>query len=154
MISLKLTGMRFAGRSGGEAGPRLAFGSSGNSSWQASCRQALSAAFIQPGSPMKDDHSQTGLPAADSGRNAVFSQTHWTTVLQAQGSSPSALEALNRLCCRYWPPVYAFIRRQWKQHSPHKAEDLTQGFFSEFTRKFPNLDISPSKGKFRTYLLS
>jgi DNA-directed RNA polymerase specialized sigma24 family protein len=104
---------------------------------------------------MSSGLSQTmKLPASDSAQRNDFSQTHWTTVLHAQGVSPSADEALNKLCRRYWPPVYAFIRRRWNQHSPPKAEDLTQEFFSEFIRKFPNLDIDPRKGKFRTYLLA
>jgi len=96
----------------------------------------------------------TGPPASGFGQGAGFSETHWTTVLHAQGSSPSAQEALNKLSARYWPPVYAFIRRQWKQHDPHTAEDLTQRFFAEFIRKFPELEIGPAKGKFRTYLLA
>src|SRR5882762_3766967 len=103
---------------------------------------------------MKDGESQNRQPGAGLERNLAFSQTHWTTVLHAQGSSPSADEALNKLCRTYWLPVYAFIRRKWTQHSPHEAEDLTQGFFAEFIRKFPELEISPGKGKFRTYLLA
>jgi DNA-directed RNA polymerase specialized sigma24 family protein len=103
---------------------------------------------------MKDGASEADLRAADSVQRSDFSQTHWTTVLHAQGASPSAHEALNKLCCKYWPPVYAFIRRKWTQHSPHTAEDLTQGFFAEFIRKFPNLEIGPDQGKFRNYLLA
>ncbi|HWX21145.1 MAG TPA: sigma factor [Candidatus Binatia bacterium] len=103
---------------------------------------------------MRSDAPRTGFLSDDSAQGAGFSQTHWSTVLAAQGSSPTSTEALNRLCRRYWRPVYAFIRRKWTQHSPHKAEDLTQGFFAEFTRKLPELALSPEKGKFRTYLLA
>src|SRR5215475_2158811 len=90
-----------------------------------------------PRSPMKEDAAQPVLPANDAA-NVAFSQTHWTNVLRAKGSSSEAGEALNHLCRRYWPPVYAFIRRKWTQHSPQKAEDLTQEFFVEFIRKFPH----------------
>jgi len=103
---------------------------------------------------MKDGESHVDPPASDPVPRNDFSQTHWTTVLHAQGTSPAANEALNNLCRRYWPPVYAFIRRKWTQHSAHTAEDLTQGFFAEFLKKFPSLDLGPSKGKFRTYLLA
>src|ERR1700704_2686503 len=103
---------------------------------------------------MKDGASKADLRASDSVQRNDFSQTHWTTVLHAQGASPSAQAALNQLCQRYWPPVYAFIRRKWTQHSPHSAEDLTQGFFAEFIRKFPNLELGPNQGKFRTYRLA
>jgi hypothetical protein len=33
-------------------------------------------------------------------------------VLAAQGESPAAQEALEKLCRTYWRPVYSFIRRQ------------------------------------------
>jgi len=103
---------------------------------------------------MTNAGSQTELSAMNPGQNAAFCQTHWTTVLHSQGSSAAADEALNKLCRTYWPPVHAFIRRRWTQHSVQKAEDLTQGFFAEFVRKLPHLDLSPDKGKFRTYLLA
>lgn len=93
-------------------------------------------------------HSETLLES-----RANFSQTHWTNLLRAQRGSPAANEALEKLCRKYWEPVYAFIRRKWK-HSHHKAEDLTQGFFAQFLSRFPRMDLDPSKGKFRTYLLA
>jgi len=33
-------------------------------------------------------------------------------VLEAQGESPAALEALEKLCRTYWRPIYGFVRRQ------------------------------------------
>jgi len=42
-----------------------------------------------------------------------FATTHWSVVLAARdGGSPGASEALNDLCRAYWPPLYAYIRRQ------------------------------------------
>jgi RNA polymerase sigma-70 factor (ECF subfamily) len=47
-------------------------------------------------------------------------------VLAAQGQSPAAQEALEKLCRNYWRPLYGFVRRQG--FSPEEAEDLTQSF--------------------------
>src|SRR4026208_2512245 len=46
------------------------------------------------------------------GGAAVFATTHSRTVLEAQGESPAAHDALEELCRTYWRPVYAFLRRQ------------------------------------------
>jgi hypothetical protein len=59
---------------------------------------------------------------------AVFATTHWSVVLEAQGESPAAQDALEELCRTYWRPVYAFLRRQGV--GPEEAEDITQGFFA------------------------
>jgi len=87
--------------------------------------------------------------AASSGS---FTTTHWSTVLAAGAeSSTEAADALERLCRAYWYPLYAFVRR--KGYGPHEAEDLTQGFFERFLEKRYLNDVSPGKGKFRTFLL-
>ncbi len=52
----------------------------------------------------------TGLRRENSA--AVFATTHWSVVLEAQGESPAAQDALEKLCRTYWRPVYSFIRRQ------------------------------------------
>src|SRR5262249_62105973 len=41
---------------------------------------------------------------ADRGR-AVFTTTHWSIVLEAQGESPAAQQALESLCRTYWRPI-------------------------------------------------
>jgi RNA polymerase sigma-70 factor (ECF subfamily) len=43
---------------------------------------------------------------------AAFTTTHWSVVLEAQGESPAAHEALEKLCRVYWRPIYSFVRRQ------------------------------------------
>src|SRR5438093_6180127 len=58
----------------------------------------------------------------------AFTTTQWSVVLDAQGESPSAEEALEKLCRAYWWPLYGFVRRQG--YSPEEAQDLTQGFFA------------------------
>jgi hypothetical protein len=55
----------------------------------------------------------------------AFTTTHWSVVLEAQGESPAALEALDKLCRTYWRPIYGFVRRQGV--GPEEAKDLTQG---------------------------
>ena len=42
----------------------------------------------------------------------AFTTTHWSVVLEAQGESPAAQEALENLCRTYWRPIYAFVRRE------------------------------------------
>jgi hypothetical protein len=58
---------------------------------------------------------------------AAFTTTHWSVVLEAQGESPAAQEALEKLCRTYWRPIYSFVRRQGV--TSEEAEDITQGFF-------------------------
>ena len=61
-------------------------------------------------------------------RDAIFSTTNWSVVLQAQGESPAAQQALEKLCRTYWRPVYSFVRKQGA--GLEEAEDLTQSFFA------------------------
>ena len=85
---------------------------------------------------------------------ARFASTHWSVVAAAaESQAPGGAEALERLCTAYWYPLYAFLRR--KGSSPEEAEDLTQSFFAErvVTRRALQ-DLSPGKGKFRTWLLA
>ena len=87
------------------------------------------------------------------GANAEwFATTHWSVVLLADHSSPTAASgALEKLCRSYWYPVYAFVRRQG--FSPHDAQDLTQEFFSRLLKRNTFADADPAKGRFRSFLL-
>src|SRR5216117_4484615 len=83
---------------------------------------------------------------------AVFATTHWSVVLEAQGESPAAQDALEKLCRTYWRPVYSFIRRQGA--GPEEAEDFTQGFFALLLER-RNFDaVRKEKGRLRSYLLT
>jgi RNA polymerase sigma-70 factor (ECF subfamily) len=73
-------------------------------------------------------------------------------VAARDGQSPQAAEALEKLCRRYWPPVYAFIRRCG--HGPEDAKDLNQEFFSRLLEKNYLQAADAAKGKFRTLLLT
>src|SRR5437870_3310437 len=82
-----------------------------------------------------------------------FTTTHWSVVLAArQADSPEAAVALEKLCRTYWYPLYAYVRRQG--HSPHDAQDLTQGFFARLLEKNYLDAVGREKGKFRSFLLA
>jgi len=82
---------------------------------------------------------------------AAFTTTHWGVVLEAQGESPAAQEALEKLCRTYWRPIYSFVRRQGIASA--EAEDLTQGFFASLL-EHRNLDaVRREQGRLRSYLL-
>ncbi|HLP78868.1 MAG TPA: sigma-70 family RNA polymerase sigma factor [Candidatus Paceibacterota bacterium] len=81
-----------------------------------------------------------------------FALTHWTVVFAAgRPDSPDAREALEKLCSAYWPPIYAFVRRQG--YNPHDAQDLTQAFFARLLEKNSFADADRAKGRFRSFLL-
>ena len=54
----------------------------------------------------------TATGASGQKGGVAFTTTHWSVVLEAQGESPAAHEALEKLCRMYWRPIFAFLRRQ------------------------------------------
>ncbi len=84
-------------------------------------------------------------------KQAGFTTTHWSLVLTAQGRSPAAEEALEKLCRIYWQPLYAFARRQ--VYGPEEARDLTQGFFQQLLTRRGLDNVRKEKGRLRSYLL-
>jgi RNA polymerase sigma-70 factor (ECF subfamily) len=84
---------------------------------------------------------------------ASFPITHWSIVLSAgDGAAPASGPALEELCRAYWTPLYAYLRRQG--HSPHDAQDLTQGFLARVIAREDLGNVGPEKGRFRTFLLT
>src|SRR2546421_7577728 len=81
----------------------------------------------------------------------AFTTTHWSVVLDAQGESPAAQEALEKLCRTYWRPIFAFLRRQGLR--PDEAEDITQGFFAELLERGSLDAVRKEKGRLRSFLL-
>jgi RNA polymerase sigma factor (sigma-70 family) len=104
------------------------------------------------------------VPAADNGASgsasgqtnqqggAAFVTTHWSMVLEAQGPSPAAQAALEKLCRTYWRPIYGFVRRQGAE--PEEAKDLTQGFFALLLERRDLDAVRKEKGRLRSYLLT
>lgn len=84
---------------------------------------------------------------------APFRTTHWSVVvLAAQSPSPEAAgEALADFCRAYWPPLYAFLRRQG--HVSSDAQDLTQAFFAHLLEQNTLSRADREKGRLRTFLL-
>ena len=102
--------------------------------------------------PAEDEltaHSAIGESAHGPG---VFATTHWSLVLEAQGESPAAQEALEKLCRTYWRPIYGFLRRQGV--GAQDAEDLTQGFFALLLERKDLNSVRKEKGRLRSYLLT
>jgi len=97
------------------------------------------------------------IPNADSGGTSDhpewFVTTRWSVVLAAgQRNAAGSVEALEFLCRRYWPPIYAFIQR--RGFAPADAQDLTQEFFARLLEKNSIEAADAAKGKFRTFLLT
>ena len=95
--------------------------------------------------------STTAAGANENFGGPVFTTTHWSVVLEAQGESPAAQEALEKLCRTYWRPIFAFLRRQGVP--PTEAEDLTQGFFAQLLERRSLDAVRKEKGRLRSYLL-
>ena len=72
-------------------------------------------------------------------------------MLEAQGESPAAQEALEKLCRTYWRPIFAFLRRQGFRSE--EAEDITQGFFAELLERRSLEAVRKEKGRLRSFLL-
>jgi len=105
-------------------------------------------------SPADEVTSLTGIGGNASracGSQVAFTTTHWSVVLEAQGESPAAQEALEKLCRMYWRPIYSFVRRQGV--APEEAEDLTQGFFAQLLERGSLGAVRKEKGRLRSYLL-
>jgi RNA polymerase sigma-70 factor (ECF subfamily) len=102
--------------------------------------------------PAADD--VTSLTAIDgtTHRGAAFTTTHWSVVLEAQGPTPAAQAALEKLCTTYWRPIYGFVRRQGV--GPEEAKDLTQGFFALLLERRDFDAVRKEKGRLRSYLLT
>jgi RNA polymerase sigma factor (sigma-70 family) len=96
--------------------------------------------------------SLTGVSASAQSGPVAFATTQWSVVLNAQGESPSAREALEKLCRTYWWPLYGFVRRQG--YSPEEAQDLTQGFFAMLLERRDFDAVRQEKGRLRSYLLA
>src|SRR5258708_33395564 len=82
----------------------------------------------------------------------MFTTTHWSVVLGAQGESPVAQEALENLCRTYWRPIYGFVRREGAK--PEEAKDITQGFFALILERKDFQSVRQEKGRLRSFLLA
>jgi len=96
--------------------------------------------------------SLNGAASSAQHQGVAFTTTNWSVVLEAQGGSPAAQQALERLCRTYWRPIYTFIMREGTR--PDEVEDLTQEFFAMLLER-RNFDaVRKEKGRLRSYLLT
>lgn len=101
----------------------------------------------------RGDLRSTDSTAATSISGDPFVTTRWTLVLAAsRQNTPQSEVALEELCCTYWYPLYAYVRR--RGCSREDAEDLTQGFFARFLEKNHLEGLRSERGKFRAFLLA
>jgi RNA polymerase sigma factor (sigma-70 family) len=89
--------------------------------------------------------------SADGKWASSFTTTRWSVVLEAQTESPTAQQALEKLCRIYWPPIYSFVQR--KGVDSEEAKDLTQEFFADLLEQRSLTAVRKEKGRFRSYLL-
>jgi len=101
--------------------------------------------------PDGDQASGNRIDSSAQNGAVAFATTHWSVVLAAQGESPAAQEALEKLCRAYWRPIYGFVRRQGV--GPEEAEDLTQAFFALLLERRDLDMVRKEKGRLRSYLL-
>jgi RNA polymerase sigma-70 factor (ECF subfamily) len=100
-----------------------------------------------------DAHIHPADPGASSARddNNGFASTAWSLVVAAAQES-NGEAALDRLCRRYWRPVYTYIRRSGASRAD--AEDATQDFFVYLLAREWIKQADPQRGSFRAFLLT
>ena len=69
------------------------------------------------------------------------------------GDVPAARAAVATLCETYWYPLYAYVRRRGGA-SADDARDLTQAFLVSLLERRDFEQLSPDRGRFRSFLLA
>jgi RNA polymerase sigma-70 factor (ECF subfamily) len=77
--------------------------------------------------------------------------TDWSLVGAAASRNDAGTAALERLCRRYYSPVYRFIYCRVKDEQ--LSEELTQSFFGHVLARGVLEAADPTRGSFRAYLL-
>ena len=112
---------------------------------------ATSACILRPGRRLAHDGAETA-EARRGGPATVCHHALDVVLAAANEETPEAAAALERLCCTYWYPLYAYVRH--RGHSPEDSKDLTQEFFHRLLQKNFLAQVDPRKGKFRSFLLA
>ncbi len=81
-----------------------------------------------------------------------FQTTSWSEVRRATSLERDAGAALERLCTRYWYPLYVYLRRSG--HDAEAAQDHVQSFFADLLARDNLKSADPLRGRFRTFLLT
>lgn len=97
---------------------------------------------------MSDPFDHREEPAA----RRAFVTTQWSVILTAQGVGADAAAALDELCRDYWQPLFVYGRSDGL--SPEDAQDAVQGFIAHLLARKDLQQVSPEKGRFRSFLLT
>jgi RNA polymerase sigma-70 factor (ECF subfamily) len=81
-----------------------------------------------------------------------FATTRWSMVVDAAGEGLRARAALEALCETYRPPVLAYVRARVRRGE--EAEDLVQDFFALLLERRLAARADPTRGRFRSFLLT
>ena len=81
-----------------------------------------------------------------------FATTRWSLILDARTGPEAGRVALEQICRDYRQPVLAYVKRHG--YAPADAEDITQDFFARLLEQGWHARADPSRGRFRSYLLS
>ena len=85
-----------------------------------------------------------------------FATTRWSLILDARTGPEAGRVALEQICRDYRGPVLSYVRRQAHLLAlpGADAEDLTQEFFARLLEQGWHARADPSRGRFRSYLLT
>jgi RNA polymerase sigma-70 factor (ECF subfamily) len=81
-----------------------------------------------------------------------FATTRWSLILDARTGPEAGRVALEQICRDYRQPVLSYVKRHG--YAPADAEDLTQDFFARLLEQGWHARADPSRGRFRSYMLS
>ena len=81
-----------------------------------------------------------------------FATTRWSLILDARTGPEAGRVALEQICRDYRHPVLAYVKRHG--YAPADAEDITQDFFARLLEQGWHARADPSRGRFRSYMLS
>lgn len=90
----------------------------------------------------------TGLAAG------FFEATRWSTIIDGGHSNDTEVKraALERLFARYHRPIFCHIQASLPPSRRGEAEDLTQAFILQALRLDFLKNVSPDRGRFRTFI--
>ncbi|MFZ4766751.1 MAG: RNA polymerase sigma factor, partial [Roseimicrobium sp.] len=104
---------------------------------------------------MTDPQPAPSHPSSPSGQYDPAFVTKWDVVNRAKGGGADrdSANALEELCRIYRHPIYVALRyKHYFDH--HDAEDLAQSFITWLIHRGYLNRADPSKGRFRSFLLS
>lgn len=96
--------------------------------------------------------SQNVLSPVFSPMAQPLSATDWSVIRNAGNGSAASRAALERLCVKYCPALYAFARRDGLIDDA--AQDAVQDFVARLLEKEYLTDADRDRGKFRSFLLT